>query len=374
MDLFFGMVCFGIVGLFFCATMYVRFIAWPALLEDHRQSWQTTADTLGLTTDVSGPPEHWTMQGVVSGLEVHLRNEDVEDGVFTEFEVWYPLPLVGLLQIQMSSLEVFQNGLNPDIQVGIPDFDLRFRVQSTAPTLLQALFSDDRVHDWACGYSDSPHDQRLESRGIYRTLRTFQKRSPDTLEDTIHECVSLANLFTDALDRFCDRLTSRTGLSKVSGIARNLPPFAGTRDGVHIDLRQPATGDGLQLTATPATPVEPTLTIVAQQADNASLTGARVPMLDPILDAHVHVSTKQPDATRALLTRDQTREDILALMMAHPNARVHNGTVTLLVPTVDPDTVAAALDDVVALAASLSTPRAGEVSRAGATAVAKAVR
>ena len=157
-------------------------------------------------------------------------------------------------------------------------------------------------------------------------------------------------------------------------VARNLPRFEGTRDGVHIDLRQPATGDGLQLAATLSTPVDSTLTIVAQQADDASLTGDRVPMLDPILDAHVYVSTKQPEAARALLTRDQTREDILALMMPYPNARVHNGTITLLVPTVDPDTVAAALDDVVALAASLSTPRAGEVSRAGAAAVAKTTR
>ena len=86
-------------------------------------------------------------------------------------------------------------------------------------------------------------------------------------------------------------------------------------------------------------------------------------MRDPILDAHVHVSTEQPEATRALLTQDQTREDLLALMMAHPNAQLKDGTVSLLVPTVDPDTVAAALDDVVALAASLSADRSAPRSR-----------
>jgi len=373
MDLSGGLVWLGIVVLL-GAKLYGRFIAWPALLADHRRSWQATADKLGLTTEVTGPPQHWTMQGAVSGREVQLRNEALKEGVLTEFAVWYPLPLVGLVQIQMASFEAFRNGLNPDIQVGIPDFDHRFRVQSTAPTLLQALFTDDRVRDWACGVSESPHNQRFESRGIYRSLRTFETSAPDPLEETIHECVALANLFTGALDRFCDKLSRRTGLSRVSGIARNLPPLAGTRDGVHIDLRQPATGAGLQLTATPATPVDSTLTVVSQQADDASWTGDRVPMLDPILDAHVHVSTEQPEAICALLTQDQTREDMLALMMAHPNARVHNGTVTLLVPTVDPDTVAAALDDVVALAASLSTPRAGEVSRAVADAVTNTMR
>ena len=364
----------GYMGLIVSAILSWLFVYHPRLLHKCRASWQLTADKLGLSANISGPLKSWTMQGVVSGYEVDLRAEK-HDQMLAVVKVSFPPRLLDLLQIQLSALDFIKSKLVSDIQVGIPSFDRWFRVCSTAPSLVQALFTDERVCEWA-----SEHDGLPQSNaccipgGVQRHLQPLREDDRDHLEERIVECIALIELFTDALDRFSDALASRTQLAIVPEVARNLPRFEGTRDGVHIDLRQPATGDGLQLTATPATPVEPTLTIVAQQADNASLTGARVPMLDPILDAHVHVSTKQPEATRALLTQDQTREDILALMMAHPNARVHHGTVTLHVPTVDPDTVAAALDDVVALAASLSTPRAGEVSRAGAAAVAKVVR
>ena len=367
-----------------CLSAYQHLFVRPGQIRDYRQEWQDVADRLGLTAALPDKFLHWSLRGAVSGNRLEVVHQDGGDGTdYALLEMWYPPRLEGLACFRWSTVKNFIGSLcerqlaASRIPLGIPDLDRNYRVQSTAPTLLQALFRDAAVVS-GFGLIRGRKAERITWGASTIRRRILVHYIPsvswDDLEECIRETAAIIDLLADALDRFSDTLASRTQLTIVPEVARNLPRFEGTRDGVHIDLRQPATGDGLQLTATPATPVEPTLTIVAQQADNASLTGARVPMLDPILDAHVHVSTKQPEATRALLTQDQTREDILALMMAHPNARVHHGTVTLLVPTVDPDTVAAALDDVAALAASLSTPRAGEVSRAGAAAVAKVVR
>ena len=363
-----SMVGVGFVGLIFMLS----YVLGARLIEAHREVWSDVAAKLGLTAKLSGSYRDWRLRGMVSGHRLEVSYVEIEHGDSPMcLEVWYPPKLLGLACLEPSMLEAVKERLSPDVQLGIPDLDRNFRIRSAAPTLLQALFVDASV---VSGFRTTAGQLGESSVKRLFELRVKDSKNNNNLEEIIVESISLINLLADALDRFSDTLASRTQLVIVPEVARNLPRFEGTRDGVHIDLRQPDTGDGLQLTATPASSVEPTLTIVAKQADDASLTGDRVPMLDPILDAHVHVSTEQPEATRALLTRDQTREDILALMMAHPNARVHHGTVTLLVPTVDPDTVAAALDDVVALAASLSTPRAGEVSRAGAAAVAKTTR
>lgn len=348
---------------FFGLLAYQRVVAQPRRVQDRRRGWQDVAHALGLKATTAGPPLRWTMHGAVSGHTVGLWHEPDEDGHHPVLEVGYPRPLEGLLQIQQSGFEPLANLLRPDIQVGIPDFDHRFRIHSTAPTLLQALFTDEAVHDWACSHEGRPDlTPCLGPCGVERELGTLGR--PEALEATIHECIALVQLFTGALDRFTVTLAGRTGLTILPEVLRHLPRLEGARGGVHVDLRQPAEGDGLQLTATVSAPVDPALTIVALQAGSASETGDRVPTLDPILDAHVRVSTVQPEATRSLLTRARTREDLLALMMAHPSARVVGGTVTLLVPTVDPGTVAAALDDVVALAASLSAGRADRVSQA----------
>ena len=367
-----GSVCLLSHVLIFFLPIYWKYVVRPGRDKKLRLQWQAVSDKLDLTADLSGPSETWTMRGVLADCKVLIKNHDDGEGVVTLIEVQYPQRLAGLLQSiqplsQPSLLKVLKTIVAPDVQVGVPSFDAQHRIYSTAPTLLQALFTDAGVSEWARAYS--PMSQynvpRLTKTGI-QALRSYVRTDThDHLEETLQESISLITLFTDALDRFADTLAARTGLTIVAEIPRNLPRFEGVRQGVAIDLRQPADGDGLQLTATIPTPVTAALTIVAKEADQAPASVDGVPMLDPILDAHVTVSTEEVEAARALLRQDQTREDLMALMMTHPNARVMNGVVSLHVPTVDPDTVAAALDDMVSLASSLSADRQEQPSAAG---------
>lgn len=361
-------------GLVFGRGMYDHFFKWPVWLKEYRQVWQETADKLGLTAELSGSWGEWGLRGVVSGHPLRVFQKCASEyGIFTRLELGFPPRLHGLLQFEWSAFETMKEMLAPDVQLGIPELDLNFRIHSTAPTLLQALFTDALVSSeflkWAEPNASIFEPHKFVRLGISRIVRQPNVRPRqhtdryENLEDTIHETIAIVDLFCDALDRFAETLASRTGLTRGAEVVRHLPRFEGTRDGVQIGMCEASEGDGLLLTATLSTPVDPTLTIVAKNAETAPATTDRVPMRDPILDAHVHVSTEHPEATRALLTQDQTREDLLALMMAHPNAQLKDGTVSLLVPTVDPDTVAAALDDVVALAVSLSADRSARMAR-----------
>ena len=125
------LIIFGLV----CAkAMHYHHFTWPVLIKEHRQVWQETADKLGLTAELSGSRGEWGLQGAVSGHPLRVfQKRDSEGGVHTILELGFPPRLHGLIQFKRSAFETLKEMVAPDVQLGIPDLDLNFRIHSTAP-------------------------------------------------------------------------------------------------------------------------------------------------------------------------------------------------------------------------------------------------
>jgi len=312
-----------------------------------RPYWESFAREHGLDACLPDAIGRVRLRGSLHNIPICVSVEEHEEasGWFTVLRAKCPDRLRGLIHASFDPLgEPLLNRLRPDVQLGIPVLDTRWRINSDAPSLLQALFADPELRTWAM---EGPElgllhtELHREARGVLSVeLATF-----------VQDGLQLFRHMGAALARFEAHLSEQTGLAPAAEGTRNLRPLTGTRHGIAIDLQQPEHDDGLLLQVHIPEPVLPGLRLQPRDVLEADLA---TPTHDPILDSQVMAQTRHPEAMRALLCQDPLREHLLALMGSQPSTRVDGATIAVTLPTVDLEGVVAAIEDAVALARGLS--------------------
>ena len=316
-------------------------------LSSSQPHWAAFAREHGLDARLPDAIRRFRLQGSLHHISISVCVEESEEasGWITVLRAECPKRLQGLIHARFDPLgEPLLNRLHPDVQLGIPTLDTRWRIDSHAPSLLQALFADAALRAWAMEGPElglSHTELRKEARGVLSVeLAAF-----------VHDGLQLFRHMRAALDRFEAHLAGQTGLAPAADAPRNLRPLSGTREGVAIALQQPQRDDGLVLRVHIPEPVLPDLRLQPRDVLDADF---GTPTHDPILDSQVMAQSQHPEAMRALLCQDPLREHLLALMGSQPSTRVNGATIAVTLPTIELEGIVAAIDDAVALARCLS--------------------
>jgi hypothetical protein len=176
---------------------------------------------------------------------------------------------------------------------------------------------------------------------------------PEALARAVAQVVARARTRWTAICQEWSPLAEHTGLEPEPDPAFILPRFEGSVDGVFVTVR-PHESARKVFDVVARLPHPPDIALeLRARATGASPTR---PLGDVILDAHIVVQTDQHRAARALLVRDRTREDLLAVLKGHPGSTVNQSRVYIPECAPYPHAVTTAVRDAVALARALSPP------------------
>jgi hypothetical protein len=148
-------ICGVIIAIFiFIFTLYFK------KLKNNRNSWEDTADHLGLELQESSNPLFKPMEGIYKDYRVRISNQRIPTGEsdydsFTICEVYLPTKLDFIFQV-LSAYSFIQTlaskiGMG-DFEIGIPGFDKSFRIGCS---------DNDKISDLLCVDLENGRTQNL---------------------------------------------------------------------------------------------------------------------------------------------------------------------------------------------------------------------
>lgn len=323
----------------------------------------------GLVPREPDAEERHALTGTIEGIAVSLRTRDVatEDGSIEVTVVRAALPpsVAGMVRFCgvgttfASSLPTFSRLVGRGgIELDESGIDQRLDIRGPDPALVRAVLADPALREVLEELADvrsfrlsigqeewrRPWELRVEHDAVVAV-----SLGEEDLQRMVADAAGIARRLVDRGEAVLAQRAEALGLTVAPGSRGTARRFEGRRDGVEVRVQQDEGTTTGAVTATVAAPALPDL-VVQPRADAA---GAPPPLGDLILDRMVAVHTADRDTARDRLTRDDARAALLTVVPGRAGATVEGGRVVVPVPDLDPETLAAAVADAVALAREL---------------------
>jgi hypothetical protein len=249
-----------------------------------------------------------------------------------------------------------------DIETGDPDLDRRFVVSSSEPqqardllrvTVVRAIFRLFRGEPGTLLWLDiEPDGSGGTSRLVIHRSGWLEQHAP--VRELVDAVQVLGHSLVQAWDGPWVELAQARGLAVGKLGQRGAASLVGVIEGLPVEARARRGPDGWRTEVTAWVDSLPGLRVAHRQlADDEGWAGQGVSLGNPVLDMLVTARADDPEALRALLSRDSITEALLPVIHGQPGSTLRHDSVRLVAAGRLREELGDALDDVLALARAL---------------------